>query len=553
MIRPAAVFLLAAVAFGAGLGGALIGGKLGWFRSDRFLGRPAQSEAPAGPAALEAPAVSTIGTNLLRLTATVHASDNALGLRGYGGGLAAIGDGALGVDRRGQFFYCRSGGPIRKIELGLDFNLADYDAYLGRKDYSPWWRDRHSWNVAVVGLAARVVGAGAELYVCHDHWIPETASKTMRISRLAVDDWEALLTGRFEPDSASWNRVSELGPAIPYADGVMTPFTTNHRGGRMVFDAAGDLIVAIGDHRMDGVSLPLQASQDPASWFGKILRIKPASGDVSIFAYGVRNPQGLLLDRDGALWETEHGPKGGDELNLLVEGENYGWPLATLGVDDNANHWPLSERQGRHDGFAAPVYAWLPSIGVSNLIQARGKPERWDGDLLISSLIGQSLFRARLEAGRVAYAERIEIGERIRDLVQLENGAILLWTDSGRLVELSETPPNEALFAEPLTEAERAAGLAEVLGRCVACHGLAPDHWELAAPNLWGVHGRRIGGVRFSGYSPALRAAVGHWDDASLRAYLRDPQSYLPGTSMPSPALDAAALDQLIAYLRRLR
>lgn len=320
-----------------------------------------------------------------------------------------------------------------------------------------------------------------------------------------------------------------------------------------MFDANGDLLLSIGDHRFNGVNDPIISSQDPNLWQGKVLKVDSSSGELSVFASGIRNAQGLLVDRDGVVWATEHGPKGGDELNRLVEGENYGWPLVTLGTDYGYFEWPLSQKQGRHEGYAEPVFAWLPSIAVSNLLQVQSKPDAWDGDLLVGSLLAQSLFRVRLAGDRVSYVEQIPIGERIRDLAQLEAGEFILWTDGGRVLELTETPESEALFSEPLTEVERSMGLGSVLNRCSSCHDLRPEQSMYAAPSLWQIFGRKIGSSYFSDYSPEMRDKQGVWDEESLRLFLTNPQSLVPGTIMPPAEMNEDMIELLVGYLRRVK
>jgi aldose sugar dehydrogenase len=134
-------------------------------------------------------------------------------------------------------------------------------------------------------------------------------------------------------------------------------------------------------------------TQDPASSFGKIFEIDLDTENSRVVSLGHRNPQGLTVTSRGALFSTEHGPKGGDELNLITEGSNYGWPNVSLGTEykgyDLENHAPV----GEHTGYQAPVFAWVPSIGPSNLIEVRGFDRRWDGDLLVASLKANSLFR----------------------------------------------------------------------------------------------------------------------------------------------------------------
>lgn len=497
--------------------------------------------------------VSTVATTLTRLTRRVLGMDGALSLTGYGGGLAVVPGGLVGVDSRGQFFVYKLGEPVQRLDLNLDFNQSVYLSSINGRGYAEWWQSRHSKNVGVQGIAIRQRGDIFELYVCHDKWLVDEKAKVTVLSRLVIRDLEALLKGSLRVESEQWETVCEIGPVYPFSERQKTPFMTNHRGGRIVFDARGDLLLSIGDHMLDGVNDPVMSSQDPDLLQGKILKVDLETSEVSVFASGIRNSQGLLVDRDGVVWETEHGPKGGDELNRLVEGENYGWPLVTLGTDYSGFEWPLSENQGRHEGYAEPVFAWLPSIAVSNLIQVNDEPDSWDGDLLVSSLLAQSLFRVRLSGDRVTYVEQIRIGERVRDLVQLESGEIVLWTDAGILVELTETPKSEVLFSEPLTEFERSNGLGAALNSCAACHDIRPEQATFVAPSLWGIYGRRIGSSHFSDYSSSMKAKQGVWDEESLRSFLVDPQSFVPGTSMPPSELDEGRVALLIDYLRRAK
>lgn len=263
---------------------------------------------------------------------------------------------------------------------------------------------------------------------------------------------------------------------------------------------------------------------------------------------GHRNPQGLTQDRAGRLWSTEHGPQGGDELNLVEDGRNYGWPLVTLGIECPQCPW---QRQGRHDGFTPPVYSWLPSIAVSNLIEVRGFAPNWEGDLLVGSLKSQSLHRLRLQGDRVQYDESIFIGDRIRDIARRDDGTILLWTDSARLVELSvdkEPSPAERLMAGLAPE------VAAVLADCRQCHAFDRQYESADAVPLWGVYGRRFAAENSPLYSDALKQASGSWDDAALDRFLADPQAMIPGTTMQYGGIhDPGVRQQVIEFLERLQ
>src|SRR5690606_9605795 len=129
--------------------------------------------------------------------------------------------------------------------------------------------------------------------------------------------------------------------------------------------------------------------------------------------------------------------------NRIAEGNNYGWPFVTYGVQYGMTRWPLSDTQNRHDGYTKPVFAWIPSIGVSNLIQVQGFLPAWDGDLLVGSLVGETLHRLRYSDGRVIFDEPVRIGERVRDLDELEDGTIVVWTNDADIVEIRPAKPSE--------------------------------------------------------------------------------------------------------------
>ena len=184
---------------------------------------------------------------------------------------------------------------------------------------------------------------------------------------------------------------------------------------------------------------------DPAteadSHLGKLLRIELASGEVEIVAGGFRNPQGFTRDADGNLWQTEHGPQGGDELNLLRPGLNYGWPYVTHGTSMETGYGLTARPKDAMMSFEKPVFSWIPSIGISNLIVSDSRYfPLWKNDILIGSLISHSLFRARLHQGHVIYVEKIEIGTRIRDITQMADGRIAILTDTANILFLQRAP-----------------------------------------------------------------------------------------------------------------
>jgi glucose/arabinose dehydrogenase len=227
-----------------------------------------------------------------------------------------------------------------------------------------------------------------------------------------------------------------------------------HYGGRIVFDQAGFLYLSVGEGgttSYGGENSPNKNAQNLSSPWGKIHRMTddgkvPADNPVfpgtsaasTIWAYGVRNPQGLVYNPlTGQLWETEHGPMGGDELNLIQKGNNYGWPLVSYGR--NYDGVAVSASPLR-DGITAPVTYWVPSIAACGLIVVTNpKFKRWYGNLLSGALAGAHVHRIMLQDGKVVETERLWNGlGRIRNIKEGPDGNIYLSVEGpGRIIRVS--------------------------------------------------------------------------------------------------------------------
>lgn len=207
----------------------------------------------------------------------------------------------------------------------------------------------------------------------------------------------------------------------------------------------------------DGKSLYLSSgerqrfspAQDPEQALGKILHLtldgKPAAGNPMFAADGVRaatwssghrNPYGMVFAPDGRLWEVEMGPRGGDELNVILPGKNYGWPIVSNG--DNYSGKPIPDHPSRPD-LEAPKLWWNPSISPGGMLYYTGAmfPE-YRGNLFIGALSGEALIRVSLTGDTAKVANQYKIGERVRDVAQAPDGAIWLLEDAGKLVRLAK-------------------------------------------------------------------------------------------------------------------
>jgi len=173
---------------------------------------------------------------------------------------------------------------------------------------------------------------------------------------------------------------------------------------------------------------------DEATAYGKTFVVDYRTNQFEVFTKGHRNPQGLLTAQTKDIWLTEHGPKGGDELNLLTKGTDYGWPKVTYGTQYGRYSWPFSERSGNHGGFARPFFSWVPSVGISQLTEIKESMfDLWRGDLIVSSLGAGTLFRVRVGGGRIIVIESIKIGERVRDIIELNDGTLAMKFDHNKI------------------------------------------------------------------------------------------------------------------------
>jgi glucose/arabinose dehydrogenase len=228
---------------------------------------------------------------------------------------------------------------------------------------------------------------------------------------------------------------------------------TANLGSRIAFDGKGHVFITQGD-RFDRMR-----AQDLSVAEGKLMRLDmdgsiPADNPFvgrkdalpQIWSYGHRNSQGLAIDpRTGTLWESEHGPRGGDEINLPQRGKNYGWPIASNGMDYSTDR-PYPETVGTSaPGMVSPYHAWKKSPGLSGMAFLAGHPESaWNNSLFLGALADRNLIRLSLDGNRIVGEERLlgDLGARIRDVRVGKDGGVYVLTDEddGRLLRLE--PPS---------------------------------------------------------------------------------------------------------------
>jgi glucose/arabinose dehydrogenase len=222
----------------------------------------------------------------------------------------------------------------------------------------------------------------------------------------------------------------------------------NHFGSRIVFDRDGYLFIALGENNNRPTSQDLDKLQ------GKVVRLYP-DGSVpkdnpfvgqknvrpEIWSYGHRNQQGAALNPwTGTLWTNEHGPMGGDEINIIERGANYGWPISTFGIDYNGH--PIPESKGKIvEGVKNPFHVWEKSPAISGMAFYNSDTfKQWDHNVFIGALAAEVLIRLELKDDKVVHEERLlgELKARIRDVRQGPDGYLYVLTDddSGKLLKV---------------------------------------------------------------------------------------------------------------------
>lgn len=252
----------------------------------------------------------------------------------------------------------------------------------------------------------------------------------------------AVAKGKLSSDLKNISDVKVIFRATPTYDG------DKHYGSRLVFDKDGNLFVSTGERSDKETRVYAQKTDN---YLGKILKItkdgKPAPGNPfigktgykpEIYAFGIRSPQGLALDEKGQLWDIEMGPRGGDEINLIQPGKNYGWGDVTYGIEYSGEK--INNGTTQKEGTEQPVYYWDPVVSPSGVTFYTGNIDEWKNNLFIACLSGQHINRIVLKDNKVVGEERLLLDqkERFRDVLNGSDGNLYGITDSGKLYKISK-------------------------------------------------------------------------------------------------------------------
>ena len=289
-------------------------------------------------------------------------------------------------------------------------------------------------------------------------------NRTLYLSFAKPNEDESLATtavvrGRLEGDRLV--DVNEIFEAKAWARG------NAHFAGRMVFDREGYLYLSVGDRGEAPNLMAEHPAQSLAQHQGTVIRLRddgqvpsdnPFVGQAGampeVWSYGHRNPQGLAVHpQTGEVWENEHGPRGGDEVNLIQKGLNYGWPVVSSGINYDGSVYSLETHRG---GIESPLWTWVPSIATSGMLFYTGEQfPWWQGNIFVGGLVAEQLARLTVEGGRVVNSEILLAGVlgRIRDVRQGPDGFVYLAIDDRRgqaLTRVVRLEPVEGDVALPV-------------------------------------------------------------------------------------------------------
>lgn len=448
--------------------------------------------------------------------------------------IKAVGDGAITPFSGDSILYVNVSGAFTLVNLSSGKLLRDF---LPRLDTGAQFFINSKFY-KLIETAPRILGivrAGDFIYASYNCYDEKSDRMHFCISKSAIKNPKWIEIYRTIPIDANYFAVGNGGKLAIYN---------------------GKLFFTIGDQSLDRANgLPSDfAAQNPAMPWGKTFYSSLTDYPLKPFvcSSGHRNPQGLYINPQGTIYETEHGPRGGDELNIIKCGGNYGWPHVSYGTSywSYGTSFPIRPN-GFYEkfldffkgGYIEPAYFFTPSPALSSLIQVSNFSKEWNGDLLLGSLKAASIYRVKLSGGggRVQNIEQIYLNNRVRDISQVGSQVILL-TDGGTILLLSKS--ESPLFPSlPFT----------ALNGCLGCHVLNGDSKNSFAPSLANVYGSKLGASNYEYSSSFLSHKQVVWNEANLRLFLLNPQSFIPGTKMPSMNYTPEYVDKVIRDLKALK
>jgi len=493
---------------------------------------------------LKGASINKIDTTLLMLNvAELRAPEDIEDLRG--GGITSLGNNALIVTNEGEILIF-DGETLTHSKIEAPDN--GYEAYVRTAEtkYSDYLH-KHN-RLRFNDLLFLDDGNNSRLAISYVKWHDDTECYVNAVSLIPLPTGNSNLK-EITVNASDWKEIYQSHPCLQMRHDVKKGITGHMMGGRLAAMSRGEIAIVNGEG--NSRFLP----QDDGSDMGRVVIIPLDGSPARAINKGLRNPMGLLHDSQGRLWSTEHGPYGGDELNLIQEGKNYGWPFAAYGVEYQRIPIGTVTEYGRHPNSQKPAFSWVPSIAPSNLIEVKDFDSAWEGDLIVATLKSKTLYRLRLDGDRVVYSEPIKIGVGVRYLQMHSNNQILGWTDNATLLVITASPmvSSDATLdlvfggldlTNTLEEKVRGA-----IQSCLECHTAVAGGYAEDAPSLSGIGRRDIASGDYKGYSTALSSMGGSWTKEKLSRYLVDPQGFAPGTKMPRMGLKNDEVTEALAQV----
>lgn len=330
-------------------------------------------------------------------------------VRGMGGAL--IGDGE-------QLTVATAGGIFLGIDLG---SLKVQDDYFPSLDMGSNEIGASDF-IEVQETPPRVhdlLSIGDSYFVTFDRYDP-------------IEDRVRFVLASTQKGSPKWSDLY-ISPPLDWSI-----FTLGSGGAMTYNEISNSLFFSIGDFSLDrknGLPSDFAPQSNTLPW-GHILKLDLETLKTEMYSKGHRNTLGLSFMADGQLISSENGPRGGDELNIIMRGKNYGWPFESYGT-----YYGSRERFGipadldQNQRFDQPIYTFIPSVAPSSLFQSRTFNESWKGNITMGSLRAESLFNIKIDGRSIIYVEQIKIGHRIRDVIELRD-AIYCLTDSASIIRI---------------------------------------------------------------------------------------------------------------------
>lgn len=364
--------------------------------------------SPASGGTSEATLAAESGLHTAYLDLRIKEYRLPIPLRGVGGAVAVVGEMLVLASADGRFLRIEP----RKMQYLADFLPA---LALGADDID---KSKRIKQRELLPRVHDLVQHGGRYYVSHDVYSRKDDCIYFTISSIPVS-------------GGTWSVVYQ-------APSLDVPHYTLGTGGRLaISEREGRLYFTVGDYSLDRFNrLPSDvAAQNPMLPWGKINYLDLKDHSVHMHTLGHCNPQGLVILDDGRMLASEHGPQGGDEINLIKAGRNYGWPYRSYGTEYGSF---LEYRRllppPKTTDFTEPLFSFVPSVAPTQLIQVSNFHKKWNGDLLMGSLRAMTLFHIKLADDRVVFSEPIPIKHRIRDIKQWHDRFILLTDDCTLLV-----------------------------------------------------------------------------------------------------------------------